>query len=881
MTRSEARRRAVEHIATGSGVIAASTAANAGLVHLGEKKGLDKPFRALKGRKLRPGHVAVAAGKTAAHTIGASGVPLALYGGYNLARPQEYVRRVNVKRDVVKPTMRRATGRDTLDSLKSTLQEQLLGKSLTAVEQDKLVARKKKGRKLSLAGAGLGVTALGLRAPEAARALQRVPRLGGVKGLAGLARREPAATKASNAVGTVALGTGSVGALNYAAQQKLEARQVGKALPVAPWQRPKELREAKSRRTHARANRDLVIGGLAAASVPAAIPYMNRGIDVAVGRAKVDPRFAKYPVPWDKVRIPEVKPRALGINRMIPVSLAGNAPGPVGRVFRNPKTVAAASLGLGAPLLVHNFREASRANREYEAQREAFKRSRVKKSLYEGVVSGLGRVRVVERPRPGLVSVYDSRDVKRIMHESRVTPVPKRKAKGAVVPVNKPSVAQGAPEQLELFKADDAFLREYRTRISPEAEVGYGTLRGLRNRERAGAVGMGAGSAVGAAGVAHVAVRGNKRLAALMAVPSAAAGVGAFGAANRAERLQGKMDKIKRKAFERAEAGQYGRGRVRKADGDEPVATIRRKHVQGAAMAGVGGGALVAGLSSPRLVSAYANNRSRKYAAQRDAELARYARFHPESRTKIKADNAAKRVYSAQMKALKRRTGFKPRALALTAGYSVATPLLWNGTREMFEKADQHDVDAFMGGSLLGAAAYQGTGYAMHPWQYKQESRLKKDPAFKEAFMSHAKKHFGTDKRGNAILPPKGDPRWKAFHRSYPKTDQVMHMGRVSVPVHQYKRVMSRLQGGKSQIVATSAAAAAAGLGAAALNRKIDPVDKRPYNVGKALAPVPAFRAPKGILKPLGSTIRKPSVRSSYVGTSRTGSKFTVRGTVR
>jgi hypothetical protein len=162
----------------------------------------------------------------------------------------------------------------------------------------------------------------------------------------------------------------------------------------------------------------------------------------------------------------------------------------------------------------------------------------------------------------------------------------------------------------------------------------------------------------------------------------------------------------------------------------------------------------------------------------------------------------------------------------LTAGFATATPLVWHGSREYVQKkADKHDVDAFMGGALASAGAYQGLGYATHPWQYRQEKKF--SPAAKARIDRHFADVFGTDKRGRPVKPGKGDPRYKKFGRTYPKTDARMKMGPVSVPAHKYKRAMSRLQGGKTQIAVTGGVAAVGGLAAAKANRKFHPVEER------------------------------------------------------
>jgi hypothetical protein len=183
------------------------------------------------------------AGRVATAATRTVGIPLAAYGAFNLLSPSDKVARVRLKDDVVKPTLNTATGRAQAKKVKRQLsdnraarkraQASSVGKSdLTDAERNELSRRKRKGSRLSLAAGTMGVSALALRAPELARAAQKAPKVGGLKALKRIAAHEPAATKASNALGVAAIGTGSIGSFNYAAQQKLERKQVEKSLPT-------------------------------------------------------------------------------------------------------------------------------------------------------------------------------------------------------------------------------------------------------------------------------------------------------------------------------------------------------------------------------------------------------------------------------------------------------------------------------------------------------------------------------------------------------------------------------------------------------------------------------------------------------------------------
>ena len=644
------RRNAADYVIAGGTLLGASAAADGAVAYDRKVRGMDGPIRAATKRKFTRRHAGQVGVKLGGRAAFAAGAPLAAYGGYKMVRPDGPVPKLDAKRDVVKPVTRGVTLKDLADEQERRFRK---ADNLTRKETNTLVTRKKRGQHISTAAGVMGLGALALRAPEAAKfATKRSAKAGKNAALKRLVSREPSATKASNALGIVSIGTGAAGSLNYAAQQKLEAKQI-------------------------------------------------------------------------------------------------------------------------------------------------------KKGLYDGVVRGIGRVRVVERTKPGYVTVYDAKDTKRFMPESRVTPVPKRgKKKAKLVPVDKPSPVQG--QQLELFKAD-RFLNQYGDRISPKAEEGYKYLKRGRNRRIADA-GVSAGFAGLSGGVGlHALKRGSKGWAAVGAAGAALSGVSAARSGNDAARWNSKLGKIKAKAKEREAAGKYGRP-VSKAE-------FSRNEKQGAAMIAGGAGALAAGLSSGRAVSAYEQSRISRI----DRKIARAPKAE---RNKVASQLGAKRK-----KILSKKRGFKTRAGMLVAGYSVATPLVWAGGRKFVEKADKHDVDAFMGGALAGAGAYQGAGYMTQLTGWEKRNYARFPDRAKKVIASHDRKTLRPN--GERSNPPKGHPAWKKHGRTYPKTDAVMRVGRMEIPAHKYKRVMSRLQGGKTQVAITAGAAGAAGLGAAALNRKVRPVSER------------------------------------------------------
>lgn len=642
------RRNAADYVVAGGSLLGASAASDGLVAYDRKRRGMDGPIRAATKRQFTRRHAGQVGVKIAGRAAFAAGAPLAAYGGYKMVKPDgKPVPRLDARRDVVNPVTRGVTFKDLSDE-----QERRFTKAdLTNKETTKLVARKKRGQKLSIAAGVMGLGALGLRAPEAAKFVARkVPKFSQMKGMGAVAAREPSATKASNALGIASIGVGAAGSLNYAAQQKLEAKAV-------------------------------------------------------------------------------------------------------------------------------------------------------KKSLYDGVVRGIGRVRVIDRPKPGYVNLYDDRGVKRFMAESRVTPVKKPKSKKLKpVVVDKPG-----PQQMEMDfgkSNNDRFLREYGNRISPEAEKGYKYLKRGRNARTAdAAISGGFAGLSGGLGV-HALKRGSKGWAAVGGAGAALSSISAARSGRDAARWNSKMGKIKAKGKERAAAGEYGNGRlVTKAS-----IQMSTNEKQGAALIATGAGALAAGLSSGRAVSAYENARVRRI----DRKIAKtpLAASH-----KIRSE-----LGRSRKKILNNKSGFKTRAGVLIGGYSLATPLIWGGAHKFVEKADGNDVNAFMGGALVGAGAYQGAGYMTQLTGWEKRNYAGFSQRAKDTIRAHDKATLRSD--GRTTNPSKGNPAWKKHGRTYPKTDAQMRLGPVSIPAHKYKRTMSRLQGGKTQVAITSGVAGLTGLATAKVNRK-------------------------------------------------------------
>jgi hypothetical protein len=221
-SKREQRRAATGNLAAGGALIGAASGGNALLERDLRRSGRPKVVRALRQKKLGWVHARRVGGKIATTAARTTGIPLAAYGAYNLLKPDTEVHRVNMDRDVVRPVLRNATMAQAADKRR----EAMAKADLQVSERKKLVHHKKIGRDLSLASGTMGLTALALRGPRAANYVARkVPKAANGRLVRRLAQMEPHATAASDALVPMAIGTGAVGSFNYAAQQKLEAKQ--------------------------------------------------------------------------------------------------------------------------------------------------------------------------------------------------------------------------------------------------------------------------------------------------------------------------------------------------------------------------------------------------------------------------------------------------------------------------------------------------------------------------------------------------------------------------------------------------------------------------------------------------------------------------------
>lgn len=259
----ENRKNALKHVAAGAALLGAGTGGNELLnARVKRRSGAAHPgviasaARSVSGKPngfKAATHVPHMAGKMGVRGAQLASLPI-LAAGLKHAVTGADTKKLDVKQDVVRPAVEYATYQDQMKK-----GQDRIGKALNESEQSRLSRHKQVGRNVSLASGTLGLAALGLRTPQAARALTNR----GVKGLGRLAAKDTKATNLSNTLGVGALGIGSAGSFNYAAQQRLERKK--DAVAKAAMQYTAEER---------RKNRKLATTGVAGAGVAIAGPHV-------------------------------------------------------------------------------------------------------------------------------------------------------------------------------------------------------------------------------------------------------------------------------------------------------------------------------------------------------------------------------------------------------------------------------------------------------------------------------------------------------------------------------------------------------------------------------------------------------------------------------
>lgn len=556
--KGEDRKNAAGYLGTGAGLIAAGEGGNYALgQHLKrlKAKGGESTPKAIIHRKVKPVHAARAGAKIATRVSSGVGIPLAAYGAWNMIHPKENVRPVDLRRDVLEPAGRKATYRNEAEAVAARLREvaDSVDKRLSPSESDRLHRHKNTGRNLSLAGGTIGLTALALRSPEAARGLLKLKGLKGNERLTRLAAKEQGATRASNTLLAVGGGLGAAGAFNYAAQQKLENKALEKA-DGEYFRNPKPLeRDAgRSRRLHTEVEHQVwrgAAGGLAGAST-AAVGARWLGHRRAPETIAAGARLARAKgVPDETVKINRARLERVG-------RWASNKRG----------RLLAASVGLGgaatATGAVSRWKRDESQGISQDLGRSGAGKDYIKKAgtIAAGIELGQLAARHLEKmPLQSRQVLYRAGAIGggSALGTAAVTGTIKRQRR---LKRERAELAAGQP----LSKRDDAFLRSRSDRISTKAEEGYRYLLEGRNAARRDAAAGGVGALAGAGGVALSLRNGRKGvpLAVLSGLAGAGSGVGGVAQGRKASVWESKMAKIRAKALEREALGEYGRDRV-------------------------------------------------------------------------------------------------------------------------------------------------------------------------------------------------------------------------------------------------------------------------------------------------------------------------------
>ena len=374
----------------------------------------------------------------------------------------------------------------------------------TGKDQERLGRRRRVGGALSVAGGTMGLAALGLRAPAAAKVAVRR----GAKWAEPLARREVAATGHSNTLGVAAIGTGSAGSFNYASQQKLERRKE-RALAVAKARNPWSKREQH-------VNQALL--GTAALGVPAGA-FLGAGAQYA-GIAVHNRNARRY-----NSAIEHTTPvdRSMVIPGQDRPALSSRKQGPFPSEHR-----------------VDNVRvlEADRHgvyHTPYAQEQRALRRVKIARGLtragQHGAVAGIA------------ASVGSA---------------------GVLALRVKNKKAQVRARKMAVAKAESHLSTALASRVSPQAEASYNRMHRDRRTMRAEAVGQGALAGILGASTAEQVRHGGIKSRWGIAASTAGTITTAYGAYRSAKQARGRtraMSGIEAAGRRRARAKQYGAGR--------------------------------------------------------------------------------------------------------------------------------------------------------------------------------------------------------------------------------------------------------------------------------------------------------------------------------
>jgi uncharacterized ParB-like nuclease family protein len=515
----------------------------------------------VKGKKFTSSHAKFLGAKTAARSIQGAGAGLAVAGGKQFYGGQQN-EKFNLKREVVRPLVH-------ADAIEAKIKQRV---TKADTDQDKLIRSKERTRRYLQVGGAIGGGALLLRTPELAGVLRHSPKS---KVLRRVSELEPKATKVSNSLLAVGSGIGAAGAFNSAQMQKLESKrfkEIGKA-------------DKKSRENNQSDNKKVLAGTAAGVGLGVSFPTLQKTPLDSGASARINSKLAnsttgnvdindvrgvartpgkRYGAKQNQAKLTSKIARE-GFSESRPIEVSRFANGQMVVTNGHHRLRAAEDLGQkSVPIRVRN--ETAKAPRSvvplYRAGSNA--RSIVEARQPRKPLNAAGR-KAMEDLAAKDVPKYIERanKIKSVSEEipHRLNTPRNKVAAAAVGAAGLGAYGANRANESKIAKKDDKFLRQYRDRISPNAEQGYKHLRSGAKSRQVDAVATGALGAGLASYSAKEFRNKNKSGAALSLLGGAVSLKESADNAYAARAWNAKANKIKQRAYQRERDGEFGSGR--------------------------------------------------------------------------------------------------------------------------------------------------------------------------------------------------------------------------------------------------------------------------------------------------------------------------------
>ena len=552
MSSLENRKNAAERTAAGVGIFGVGAGArflNDHRFH-GNKPTI---INAIKNKKFTGTHAKYLGAKAGARAIQGTGATVAILGAKQLATGKES-KKFKLSEEVVKPITR-------ADKIEAKIDEHMSKNA-----DDELIRTKKRTRRYLQVGGTIGGTALVLRTPELVGSLKKAPKS---KILVNAKNYEPKATKASNTLLAVGSGIGAAGAFNSAKMQKLEANKF------------KQIQKADKLKNRSDKEK---LGLAAGAGIGAGLVFPTRqSLPDDFGASDRVHRQLSGKT-QGHVKTSDIRGIAVGEGHRFgnDTHTARVAQSIRNQGFDEKRPIEVVRYRNGKMKVVgghHRLRASEMLGREHVPVRIANETGNAPKSIVP-MYKTSRYVRNVLSARKSNPSMKP-KDIDALANKNipdwqkKVNSIKSKSediARSASTPRNKAvlaatgaagATAYGAHKfygSKKVSKNDDKFLRQYRDRISPNAEAGYKYLKsGTRSRQfdAAGNAALGTGLLVHAG---HIATK-KRPMAALEGLGGAIALKTASDSYNDAKVWNAKMNKIKAAAKQREIDGVWGKDR--------------------------------------------------------------------------------------------------------------------------------------------------------------------------------------------------------------------------------------------------------------------------------------------------------------------------------